>query len=633
MPFIGETPLGATPLDNGSCSFLVWAPLADSIDVHIVEPRDMVQRLVAMRSGYHHAIVDNVPEGSLYYFRLNGDRELPDPASRAQPNGIHAPSQVVGRDFPWTDDTWRGLQLKDLIIYELHVGTFSHEGTFEGVMKSIPYLKEMGVTAIELMPIAQFPGTRNWGYDGVHPFAVQNSYGGPEGLFRLVNACHAHGMAVILDVVYNHLGPEGNYLAQFGPYFTDRYKTYWGPAVNFDGPFSDEVRHFFIENALSWISDFHIDALRLDAVHSIYDFSANHFLKQLSTEVRKREDQLCRKIWLIAESDLNDSRMVKSYSVGGYGLDAQWNEDFHHSLHALLTSEHTGYYEDFGSITHMARAIRDGFVYSGQYSQYRKRCHGNSSKEVPLGHLVVFSQNHDQIGNRPLGDRLAATVSHQTLRLAAGLVLLSPSIPLLFMGEEYGETAPFPYFLSPLDHDLLEAVRSGRRKDLTALWGDTEILDPGDESTFLMAQLNRGLRHLEPHGRLLALYRKLIAFRKEKKSFASLLKHGVTVCYNEKRRFIVVSYELDSQDLAMVFHFGASAREIKVPLPEGVWTKLIDSEDASFGGIGPSVPATITSDGEIALSFRGQGFLVFGGIGQSRSLGFSLDPECIEKKA
>lgn len=625
MTFFGNTPLGAVPLDNGSCSFLVWAPFADSIDVHVVRPYEVYQRLAAIELGYHYGIVENVPEGSHYFFRLNGDRELPDPVSRAQPYGVHGPSEVVGLRFPWTDHTWRGLSLKDLIIYELHVGTFSHEGSFDGVIRNIPYLKEIGVTAIELMPIAQFPGTRNWGYDGVHPFAVQNSYGGPEGLFRLVNTCHENALAIILDVVYNHLGPEGNYLGHFGPYFTDCYKTSWGPAINFDGPYSDEVRRFFIENTLYWTTDFHIDALRIDAVHCIYDFSANHFLRQLSAEVRTRSDKLSRKIWLIGESDLNDSRVVKSYSVGGHGLDAQWNEDFHHSLHTLLTNERSGYYQDYGRIGHLARAIRDGFVYSGQYSLHRKRCHGNSSRELSFDKFVVFSQNHDQIGNRALGDRLSSMVSYEKLRLAAGLVLLTPSIPLLFMGEEYGETAPFPYFVDFLDCDLLEAVSSGRRKDLTCLWGDTDILDPVDERTFLIARLDEGLRRSEPHRRLLALYRKLISFRKQKNSFAELGKHSFSICYSEKRRFIALFYELDLQDLAMVFYFGTYDQEIRVPLPEAVWTKLIDSEDVSWGGTGSSAPHTINSDGEADLRFHGPGFLVLGRINGPCSFGLSVD--------
>ena len=316
------------------------------------------------------------------------------------------------------------------MLYELHVGTFTAQGTFDAIVPHLDELKDLGITSIELMPVAQFPGDRNWGYDGVYPFAVQNSYGGPEGLKRLVNACHQRGLAVTLDLVYNHLGPEGNYLQDFGPYFTDRYRTPWGSAINFDGPESDEVRRFFIENALYWVTEFRVDALRLDAVHGIFDFSALHFLQELAAAVHEQAEQLNRRIYVIAESDLNDVRIVRSPELGGYGLDAQWNDDFHHALHTLLTGERTGYYEDFGRIQDLAKAFAEGFVYSGAYSPARRRRHGNSSKDLAAPRFVVFAQNHDQVGNR---HRLSALVSFEWLKLAAAVVLLSPFIPLLFI--------------------------------------------------------------------------------------------------------------------------------------------------------------------------------------------------------
>jgi maltooligosyltrehalose trehalohydrolase len=358
------------------------------------------------------------------------------------------------------------------------VGTFTPEGTFEAIIPHLDELRELGITAVELMPVAQFPGTRNWGYDGVYPFAVQNSYGGPEGLKRLVNACHGRGIAVVLDVVYNHLGPEGNYLWDFGPYFTDRYKTPWGSAINFDGPHSDPVRRLFIENALYWVTEFRMDGLRIDAVHGILDFSAYPFLEELASAVHEKAERLNRRVYVIAESDLNDTRVIRSRELGGYGLDAQWNDDFHHALHTLLTEDQTGYYQDFGRLGDLVKAFREGFVCSGQYSSYRRRRHGNSSRDIPAGCFVVFAQNHDQVGNRMRGERLSQLVCRERMKLAAGVVFLSPFIPLLFMGEEYGETAPFPYFISHSDADLVEAVRRGRREEFAAFGWSQEPPDP-----------------------------------------------------------------------------------------------------------------------------------------------------------
>jgi len=338
---------------------------------------------------------------------------------------------VVDPDFRWDDHLWEGIPLQAYVLYEIHVGTFTPEGTFDAVITHLDELKELGITAIELMPNAQFSGARNWGYDGVFPFAVQSSYGGPWGLKRLVNACHQKEVAVVLDVVYNHLGPEGNYLGDFGPYFTDRYRTPWGHAINFDGPHSDEVRRFFIENALYWITEFHIDALRIDAVHAILDFSAEHFLRELASAVNKRARSLNRRVYIIAESALNDTEVIRSRKLGGHGLDAQWNDDFHHALHTLLTKEEKGYYKDFGRFKHLVKAFSDGFVYSGEYSPYRGRRHGNSSRHIPADRFVVFAQNHDQVGNRMRGERLSSLVSFEGLKLAAGTVILSPYIPLL----------------------------------------------------------------------------------------------------------------------------------------------------------------------------------------------------------
>jgi maltooligosyltrehalose trehalohydrolase len=504
---IYEAALGATYLGEGRCRFLLWAPLAQTVEVHIVAPQERLIPLEKTLRGYYQAIVEAVEPGSLYIYRLDGQKERSDPASRYQPQDVHGPSQVVDTRFPWEDGGWFGRPWRDYIMYELHVGTFTAEGTFDTIIPYLDELKDLGITAIELMPVAQFPGSRNWGYDGVYPYAAQHTYGGPEGLQRLVNACHQQGLAVVLDVVYNHLGPEGNYLGDFGPYFTDRYKTPWGLALNFDGPQSDEVRRFFIENALYWITACHIDALRLDAVHAIVDHSAYPFLDELAAAVHEQAEWLNRRVHVIAESDLDDTRIIRPRELGGYRHDAQWNDGFHHALHTLLTGECDGYYRDFGKVAHLAKAFAEGYVYSGQFSVFRQRRHGNSSRLVPAHKFVVCAQNHDQVGNRMLGERLGQLVSFEGLKLAAGVVLLSPCIPLLFMGEEYGETAPFPYFMSHSDPELIEAVRQGRREEFAAFAWESEPPDPQGEAVFQHAKLNHSLRY-EAHHAVLGAFLK-----------------------------------------------------------------------------------------------------------------------------
>jgi maltooligosyltrehalose trehalohydrolase len=429
--------LGARPRPDGSCRFRVWAPYAGSVDLRLVQPEELVVSMEQDARGFFDVTVPDVRAGARYLFRLDGDLERPDPASRSQPEGVHGPSEVVDPTaFDWTDGAWFGHALADYVIYELHVGTFTDEGTFDAIIPHLDGLRDLGVTMIELMPVAQFPGARNWGYDGVALFAVQDSYGGPDGLRRLVDACHARGLGVILDVVYNHLGPEGNYLRDFGPYFTDHYSTPWGDAVNFDRAGSDQVRAFFVENALHWLDEYHVDAFRLDAVHAIFDQSATHFLEEYTTAVHEYAERAGRRVAVIAESDLNDARLIRSREAGGYGMDAQWTDDFHHALHALLTGERDGYYRDYGSAAHLARAMSRGFVLTGQYSEYRDRRHGASHGLADGRRFVVCSQNHDQVGNRALGDRLSTNLDLAQLKLAAGAILLTPFTPMLFMGEE-----------------------------------------------------------------------------------------------------------------------------------------------------------------------------------------------------
>jgi maltooligosyltrehalose trehalohydrolase len=478
---------------DGSLLWSVWAPRLEHVT--LVTWQDGRRREIVMEAqpyGYFYHREARVEEGLRYAFLLPDGHEYPDPASRWQPDGVHKPSALfLPERYGWNDASWRGIPRDDLVIYELHAGAFTPGGTFEAIIPRLPELVELGITAIEIMPVAQFSGERNWGYDGVHPYAVQNSYGGPRGLQRLVDAAHQAGLAVILDVVYNHLGPEGNYLGKFGWYFTDHHRTPWGDAINFDGPYSDAVRKFFVDNACMWVRDFHMDGLRLDAADVIYDYGARHVLEELQTAVQAEARAAGRTVHVIAETDQDDVRQIKPVDVGGYGLDGVWNDGFHHSIHALLTGERDGYYVDFGRPRHLAKAFNDGFVYDGCYSPFRRRHHGSRVGNLDRSHFVVCVQNHDQIGNRATGDRLATLLAPEANRLACGLLLLSPYVPLLFMGEEYGETRPFPFFCSFSDSPLIEAIREGRRAEFAALafkWGD-ELPDAQATDTFLSAKL------------------------------------------------------------------------------------------------------------------------------------------------
>ncbi len=544
--------LGAHLLGGGRCEFRVWAPLHRKVSLHIISPADRVIDLTP-RGGYHEAIVDDVREGARYVFIMNG-RERPDPASRSQPDGVHAASEVIGSDFEWHDAGWRGLPLEDHVLYELHPGTFTSEGTFDAAIGRLDTLEELGITAIELLPVGQFPGWRNWGYDGVYVGAVQSSYGGPRALKRFVDACHARGLAVVLDVVYNHLGPEGNYLSEFAPYFTDRYRTPWGLALNFDGPHSDEVRWFFLHNALQWIDEFHIDGLRVDAVHAIKDHTAEPFLQELTTAVRERGAKLGRMVWTFAESNLNDPRVITPKEQLGLGFDAQWNDDYHHSLHTLLTGEDAGYYEGFGKVSHLATVLREGFYWSGQHNPYRGRRYGAKAKTRNGAQFVVFAQNHDQIGNRMHGERLSQIVSREQLRLAAAVIVLSPFLPMLFMGEEYGETAPFQYFTSHSDAELIEAVRRGRREEFREFAWRGEAPDPHGEETFERSRLT-----WQPHNELWQLYQELFRLRRETPQLRSLDMSAVRTVANDEERTLAVW----RGDVLIAFNFSGEPRTVE----------------------------------------------------------------------
>jgi maltooligosyltrehalose trehalohydrolase len=550
-------------------------------------------RYIEMESldrGYHRAAVEALPADCRYLFSLGKGRELPDPASRFQPAGVHEPSQLVDLEsFQWSDDRWQGIPLEQSVFYEVHVGTYTNQGTFDALIPHLPEFVDLGITTVELMPVAQFPGARNWGYDGTYLFAPQNSYGGPWGLQKLVNAAHRHGLAVALDVVYNHIGPEGNYLSAFGPYFTDRYRTPWGQALNFDGACSDEIRRFFIENALYWIDHFHIDALRLDAVHGIFDFSARHFLAELKSAAGDLARKLGRRVHIIAESDLNDARLLHDPSHGGYGLDSQWSDDFHHSVHALLTGEKRGYYADFGGIDPLAQTLRDGWYYSGQYSRFRERRHGNSPRGITSSHFVVCTQNHDQVGNRAAGERLSSLTDFESAKLAAGITLLSPFVPLLFMGEEYAETAPFQYFTSHGDPDLVEAVRRGRREEFAAFGWQTEVPDPQDERTFLRSKLNPELKLREPHNTLRHLYQELITIRREfQLGFAE-----PTEVFEIAPSALAMIRQNQGTTLAMIFNFANSDIPIDLPQLGGNWKIVLHTADQRWKGPSQAFPPQI----------------------------------------
>jgi len=607
-----ELTLGALYLGQNRTCFRVWAPRSKRIDLHLLaSPGDRLVRLRPDRRGYHAAEVRGVAPGDRYRFRLDGGLERPDPASRLQPLGVHGPSEVVDPAFEWSDRSWTGSRLRDYRFYELHVGTFSPAGDFDGVRARLTDLVRLGITAVELMPVAQFPGDRNWGYDGVHPFAVQSSYGGPNGLKRLVDACHALGLAVVLDVVYNHLGPEGNYLGDFAPYFTDRYRTPWGQALNFDGPGSDEVRRYFIENALRWQTEFHIDALRLDAVHAICDTSAHPFLAELAEVTRQQAARLGRRFQLIGESDLNDVRLILPPALSGCGLDAQWSDDFHHSLHVLLTGESQGYYADFDGLGSLARCWRDGYAYTGQYSAHRQRRHGNAPRAAQPQQFVVCAQNHDQIGNRRLGERLAALVDFESQKLAAAATILSPFLPLLFMGEEYGETAPFQYFTSHSDPALAEAVRRGRQAEFASFRWQTKVPDPQDPATCRRSRLRPGRAKREPHRTLLRFYQTLLQIRGDYAALAEAERDSYDVTALPGSRVLMVHYRHPEPGLLLLLAFGSRRVRAKVPLPPGIWRKRHDSADRKWRGPGSAVAARLHAAGEVRLTFNRRSALLF----------------------
>jgi maltooligosyltrehalose trehalohydrolase len=589
-------PLGASRLDNGDWGFSVWAPDSHEVVVRLTDPRQEDVRLEPVGSGYHCGRIGGLDREPTYRFVLPDGREYADPASRRQPTGVHGPSRGFDpRQHLWHDQEFVAPLPSDHVIYELHVGTFSDEGTFGAAIKHLDELTELGVTTVEPMPIAAFPGRRNWGYDGVFPFAVHEGYGGPVGFQRFVDACHQNGLAVILDVVYNHLGPEGAVHHHFAPYVTDTYATPWGAAMNFSEAGSDEVRRYFIDNALMWLRDFHVDGLRFDAIHGIVDPTASPFLRELTAAIEAFAGTSGRPIVTIAESADNNPLVVAPPDRGGLGFQAQWNDDFHHALHAGLTGERDGYYQDYGAIEQLGAAYTHGFVFRGEYSKYRGRRHGANTPSTPAHRLVTFAQNHDQVGNRAGAERLTSLVGERKARLATAATLLSPNIPLLFMGEEYGETAPFPYFVDHGDPALLDAVRRGRAAEFGR---DADQFDPADPATAGRARLDRRHRDTLEGEAMLALVRQLLAVRR---GHPLLHDPGVeeSVAYVDGQ-VVVVYRRLGTVESAVALNFSDTPSKT-VLAGRSTWRRLLDSTEIPPDGSEPA-PGLVMAGGQVPLA-------------------------------
>jgi maltooligosyltrehalose trehalohydrolase len=606
---VGKRNIGVNFHRDGKAEVVVWSPFSQRVELCVDKK---CTDLLKQEEGYWKLETAEIHQGDLYRFRLNGEKEYPDPASLSQPEGVHGPSQALDlQSFEWKDQAWNNPPIQDYIIYELHTGTFTPEGSFKGIENKLDDLVALGITAIEIMPVAQFPGGRNWGYDGVFPFAVQHSYGGATTLQELVDACHRKGIAVILDVVYNHLGPEGNYLGAFGPYTTDKYKTPWGGAINFDDAWCDGVRNYFMEHVLMCFRDLHIDALRLDAVHAIRDFSPEHILQAIRKKVDELMKQTGRHHYLIVEVDLNDPRYINQVSEGGYGMDAQWVDEFHHALRTATGGGRTGYYSDFDGVVHLAKAYRDAYVYDGQFSHHRNKKFGARTNN-PGDQFIVFSQNHDQVGNRMLGERPGTLFGFEAQKLMAGAVMISPFLPMLFMGEEWGETNPFLYFVSHTDPDLAEAVRKGRKEEFAAFHAKGEAPDPMEEKTFLQSKLQWQLREEQPHSVLLEYYREWIRMRKTQTALKSFDRKQIHVEVNSAQSVIVIHRWSESQQLICWMNFSKKQQVVMPPSHVQHWQKLLDSAAPRWLGSRPAAEfITGGSPGTTVITLQPQAIVVY----------------------
>jgi maltooligosyltrehalose trehalohydrolase len=556
--------------------FSVWAPGHKQVSVKVGESLHAMSGPDA--HGWWRTAVEDAGPGSDYGFVVDEDAAVyPDPRSAWQPDGVHGLSRVYDqKSFVWHDERWQAAPLAGAVIYEMHVGTFTPEGTFDAALERLDYLFDLGVTHVELMPVAAFAGDRGWGYDGVALFAVQECYGGPDGLKRFVDACHSRGLAVLLDVVYNHFGPVGNYTGKFGPYVTDRHRTPWGDAVNFEAGGSDQVRRFFCDNALMWMREFHIDGLRLDAVHEFVDRSAVHFMEQMSAEVETLAATLGRRLALIAESDLNDPRVVTPREAGGYGMDAQWSDDFHHALFAVLHKEELGYYVDFGSLEKLAKSLTSVFVNDGGYSMYRDRRHGRPVEGLSAHRFLGFIQNHDQVGNRATGDRVEQVAGMERAKIAAALVLTAPFIPMLFQGEEFAASTPFLYFADHEDPEMARAVSAGRKREFAAFgFNESEIPDPEARETFDRSRLNWAELHEARHEEILDWYRRLIHLRRGSMALNDGDLAHTKVEFDDAAKWLV----MDRGAVRVVINLGSEPMGFEVA--EGFRLEMV-----SRGGIG-----------------------------------------------
>ncbi|CAM4125467.1 maltooligosyl trehalose hydrolase [Pedobacter westerhofensis] len=574
--------IGVNFNDAGLAEIRFWSPEAETVEL---KTEAVTVALEKKELGYWELSGAGIYPGNTYQFLINGETLIPDPASLSQPQGVHGPSEAVDLSaFSWTDQDWKNPELGDYIFYELHTGTFTPEGTFEGIIAKLDYLVELGITAIEIMPVAQFPGGRNWGYDGVFPFAVQNSYGAAAGLQQLVDASHAKGLAVVLDVVYNHMGPEGNYFEQAGPYFTEKYHTPWGSAINFDDAWSDGVRRYFIENVLMWFRDFHIDGLRLDAVHAIKDLGVKHLLQEISEEVDQLIEATHRKHHLIAECDLNDNKYINSPDQHGYGMDAQWIDEFHHALRVTAGEPATGYYSDFSGIKDLEKSYRDAYIYDGVYSPHRLKTFGGTAEGNAGSQFVVFSQNHDQVGNRMLGERSSTLVSYEMQKLMAGAVICSPFLPMLFMGEEWGETNPFLFFTSHGDPELIKAVSKGRKAEFAAFHAEGEAPEPQSEDTFNQSKLQWDLLQSDGHSELLSFYKTIIGLRKKYAPLRNTNRKQLTVSADAKTNCLVLRRWEEEVQVLCLMNFSKNTQDITIPDDKPSWKKILDSADPQWKG-------------------------------------------------
>ncbi|MBX3452540.1 MAG: malto-oligosyltrehalose trehalohydrolase [Planctomycetaceae bacterium] len=583
--------IGAWLANDGWCEWCVWAPRASRVEL-VLDPSGANRELTMqpLGRGYWSVRADGITEGMRYWYRLDGGEPRPDPASKWQPGDVHEPSAVVDlNQFAWTDHNWQGLRRDQLVIYEFHVGAFTPEGTFAAAIDRLDDLVELGVTAVEPLPICQFPGRHNWGYDGTYWFAPQASYGGPHRFQQFVDACHARGLAVIVDVVYNHLGPEGNYLGTFGPYFSGKYHTPWGSAVNFDDPHCDGVRELVLENVRYWIREFHVDGLRLDAIHAIYDTGVRHILADIGDMALEESEHVGRPVHVIAESAMNDPRVLEPIAINGYSHAGQWNDDFHHCVHRHLTGETTGYYMDYANPARdLAKVFTENYFFDGQFSPFRQRHHGRSAASFPGDQFVISTQTHDQVGNRARGERLIELSGWPQARLAASLMLLAPAVPMLFMGEEYGETNRFPFFCDFLDEGLRQAVRDGRRREFAEFgWKPSDIPDPCATETFESARLSWSWPTGSPQEGMRRLYQDLLQARKIVPALQDFVNREAEVCQPESDGGILRLSRGGGEQSGngIVVFFNLSPRPLSFTLPKKLEV-LFCSESPRYQGTG-----------------------------------------------